>query len=181
MYQNITNKFLNNKKPKSNNITLAREILINDAFILVDNKRDGISFDWFLNDFKQTKKCAKLLRKTIGGKIIIMPTVKCFEGISTCDFIWKRPNMNSFEKWDLKTVNGSISRTLDNMIKGKKRQSDNFIFDIILNTISKENAIKQIIHIFNDPHRDWVNKIMLIDKKDILLVYEKRHHPAKAG
>ena len=167
--------------PKSNNITHAKKFISDDGEIfIVDGKRNGTFFDISSKDYKDSKKCAQLLRKTFGGKIELQPVVKCKDGIQTCDLLWKRPTKRKFEKWDLKTVNGCSLRTIDRMIKDKKKQSNNFIIDIKHHTLSVENAKNQIIHIFNDPHRQWVNMVMLKDENNILFIYKKmRHHPTK--
>lgn len=174
-YIDVTNIWFNNAKPKTYNITHTKEYIDdNGNKYIVNNKRYGTYYDKKSKDYRETMACAKLLRNIFGGKIILQPIVSFKDGISTCDFKWLRPNCNSFEKWDLKTVNGSSNRTLDNMIKNKKRQSNNFIFDIKNHTISKEVAIKQIEHIFNDPQRNWVNIIILKEDKKIILILKKK-------
>lgn len=108
----------------------------------------------------------------------MQPIVNVVDGVSTCDFKWLRPNETKYEKWDLKTVEGSSKETLDSMIKKKKRQSHNFIFDIKNHTISGIEAKCQIMKIINSPYRQWIEKIMLIDKDEVILVYEKNEMPS---
>ena len=60
------------------------------------------------------------------------------------------------------------------MIKNKERQSHNFIFDIKNHSLTEKQATEQIIHIFNSPHRDWVETIMLKDDEKILFIYQKK-------
>ena len=67
------------------------------------------------------------------------------------------------------------------MIKNKKRQSDNFIFSLKKHSMDINNARKQIEKIYVDPHREWIDKIILIDEKRIISIYKKmRCHSAKA-
>ena len=182
-YRDITNLMFKYATPKSNNITHAKKFIDSSGEVfIVDGKRNGTFFDVNSKDYKDSKECAQLLRKTFGGKIKLQPVVKSKGGVQTCDLAWQRPSKKNYEKWDLKIVNGSSKRTIDRMIKDKKKQSDNFIIDIKNHSLSTQQAKSQIIHIFNDPHRQWVNMIMLKDKNKILIIYKKmRHHPTKVG
>lgn len=178
-YTNVTTKWLKNGKPRSNNITHAKGYADDDGtFYVVDNKKSGVYFEKDSKDYNETMKCLKVLRNTFGGKLQIQPIVNVADGVSTCDFKWLRPNETKYEKWDLKTVEGSSKETLDSMIKKKKRQSHNFIFDIKNHTISEIEAKYQIIKIINSPYRQWIEKIMLIDKDKIILIYEKNEMPS---
>ncbi len=181
-YVDITKIMYKYATPKSHNIIHAKKFITDDSKVfIVENKKNGVLFQKDYNDYKDSKKCSKLLRQIFGGKIVLQPVVKCADNVKTCDFKWIRPNSKYFEKWDLKTVEGSSNTTLDNMIKSQKNQSDNFIFDIKNHTISEEQAKVQIINIFNNPYRDWINIIMLKDNKRIIFIYKKmRHHPANA-
>ena len=174
-YEDVTKKWYAEATPKNNNVTHAKYFSAdNGEKYIVDNSKRHVWFDYDSKDYKETKECASLLRSIFGGKIEIQPKVDNPDAISTCDFMWTRTKDSIKEKWDLKTVEGNKSRTLDGMIKNKKRQSHNFIFDIKNHSLTEEEATKQIIHIFNDPHRDWVEKIMLKDNDRIIFIYQKK-------
>lgn len=174
-YKDITKKWYKEATPKSNNITHAKKFIDDDGVeYIVNNKRGEVWFDYKGKDYKESKSCASLLRKTFGGKVELQPKVDKPNGVSTCDIKWIRPNSTIKEKWDLKTVEGSSNRTLDSMIKNKERQSHNFIFDIKNHSLTEKQATEQIIHIFNSPHRDWVETIMLKDDEKILFIYQKK-------
>mgnify|MGYP007047909032 CR=1 FL=1 len=178
-YRDVTDEWLNNKELKKFNITHARKYVDDDGNeYIVDNNNKGTYFDKKSKDYIETKKCAKLFKNVFGGKIQLQPIVNAEQGISTCDFKWKRKKDLDFEKWDLKTVEGNSNRTLDNMIKNKKRQSDNFIFDIKNNTITEEEAKEQIKHIYNDPHRNWIKIIILKSNTKIIAIYQKNEKPS---
>lgn len=178
-YTNVTDEWLKNRKPRSHNITHAKGYVDdNGIFYVVDNKKNGVYFDKKSKDYSETMKCMKILRNIFGGKLQMQPIVNVVDGVSTCDFKWLRPNETKYEKWDLKTVEGSSKETLDSMIKKKKRQSHNFIFDIKNHTISEIEAKCQIMKIINSPYRQWIEKIMLIDKDEVILVYEKNEMPS---
>lgn len=174
-YCEVTKEWLSKANPKSNNIIHAKKYIDDDLNeYLVDNKKNSVFYNKKSKDYIETMACVKLFRNVFGGKLEVQPIVILKDGISTCDFKWIRPYEVKQEKWDLKTVQGKSNRTLDNMIKKKKRQSYNFIFDIKHHTITPKNAKRQIKHIFNDPHRDWVDKIILKDNDKIIAIYQKK-------
>lgn len=174
-YEDVTRRWYAEATPKSNNIIHAKSFIDDKGNkYIVDNKKRHVWFDYESKDYKESKLCASLLRRIFGGKIEIQPRVNKPEGISTCDIKWIRPNNFTIEKWNLKTVEGNKNKTLDSMIKRKKRQSHNFIFDIKNHSLTEKQATNQIVHIFNDPHRDWVEKIMLKDDEKILFIYQKK-------
>lgn len=178
-YTNVTDEWLKNRKPRSHNITHAKGYVDdNGIFYVVDNKKNGVYFDKKSKDYSETMKCMKILRNIFGGKLQMQPIVNVVDGVSTCDFKWLRPNETKYEKWDLKTVEGSSKRTLDNMIKGKRKQSHNFVFDIRNQTLSLKEVKSQLNHIFNDEQRNWIKKIMVIGNDEIILVYEKNEMPS---
>lgn len=174
-YEDVTQEFYKYATPKSNNVTHAKKFVTDDGReFIVNNETTGAYFDYDSQDYKDSKKCAQLLRKIFGGKIELQPVVNYEDSISTCDLKWTNPYSKTFERWDLKTIEGSKNTTLDSMIKKKKRQSHNFIFDLKNHTISKEDAQNQIIEIFNNKHRDWVETIMLKDEDEIIFIYKRK-------
>lgn len=174
-YKDITSLMFKYANPKSNNITHAKKFISDSGEIfVVDGKRNGTFFDINSKDYKDSKKCAQLLRKTFGGKIELQPIVNSKNGISTCDLKWSDPYSKNFEKWDLKTIEGNKYNTLDSMIKRKRKQSHNFIFDLKNNTLSIEEVQNQIINIFNNKCRGWIETIILKDKDKFLFIYKRK-------
>ena len=60
----------------------------------------------------------------------------------------------------------------------KHKQSHNFVFDIKNHTLSLKEIKNQLNHIFNDEQRNWIEKIMVIDNDEIILIYEKNEMPS---
>ena len=100
-YIDITKDYYQSAKPKNHNVTHAKKFVDDeDNVFVVNNKRSGAFFDYNSKDYKETIKCAHLLRNLFGGKIELQPIVNYKDGISTCDFKWKPPCSNKLEKWD---------------------------------------------------------------------------------
>lgn len=180
-YIDVTNEWLKQPKKKGK--------IVNDKYFVdknikykVNNSKKRVWFDFNSQDYIDSLNCAMTLVKTFGGTIFMQPRVDYPLGISTCDFKWNRNGI--IEKWDLKIPKGKSKNTLCGLIKNKKRQSDNFIFDLRNHTLTKEDAITQINkEIYNSKHRNWVNKIILIDNKRVLIVIERKMkhiHSARA-
>ncbi len=103
----------------------------------------------------------------LGGQINIIPRINEPSGIKTPDYI-----INN-ERFDLKEISGNGKNTLEDAIKKKEKQSENFIFDITKTVMTEEKAIFQIEKIYLSPYRKWVNKIILIKNNEILKVFDR--------
>ena len=110
---------------------------------------------------------AHMLGKIIGGKVNIIPRINEPEGIKTPDYI-----ING-EKFDLKQITGRGKYTIQGNLKGKQKQSNNFIIDISNAKFDIKEAKRQIKNIYNSKHYLWINKIMLIYGCDILKIYKR--------
>lgn len=114
------------------------------------------------------KEIANMLGQVLGGNVNIIPRVNYPLGIKTPDYI-----VNT-ERYDLKQISGSGKYVIQGNIKGKHRQSDNFVIDITKSNITTEEAIKQIKNIYGSNHYDWVNKIILSKQNELLKMYKRR-------
>lgn len=77
------------------------------------------------------------------------------------------------EYWDLKNVIGDGKRVIEDLIKKKKRQSLNFIIDITDSKISDIDLMRQINKLFVSKTTNWVEKIIVKDKEEIIIICEK--------
>lgn len=111
---------------------------------------------------------AKVLGKTFGGKVNLVPVVLQPKGIQTPDYI-----INN-QKFDLKQIFGNGKNTLDTAINKKKKQSHNFIFDITKTEMKKEQALLQIEKIYNAKNRMWVNMIILLKDNEVLNIFKRK-------
>lgn len=121
-----------------------------------------------LKTTKEEILTAKLLGKTFGGEVNLIPIVLYPKGIQTPDYI-----INN-HKFDLKQILGNGKNTLDTAINKKKKQSNNFVFDITKTKMSKEQALLQIEKIYNAKNRTWVDMIILIKNNTILKIFKRK-------
>lgn len=117
---------------------------------------------------EKERAVANLMGERLGGKVELVPVVLNPQGIKTPDYI-----ING-EKFDLKEIFGNGKNTLDTAISKKKKQSDNFIFDITNTEMPTEEAIKQIQRIYESNNRLWVDKLILIKDNKILKIYKRK-------
>ncbi len=63
---------------------------------------------------KKELEIAIWLTKTFGYKVILLPRINIPEGIKTADYLFKD------ELWNLKEINSSGKRAIDNRINGNR-------------------------------------------------------------
>lgn len=166
-YIDITKEMINNSK---NTIGEIKE----QNFL----EKDGIIYkvkgsDVIFNPDEDERKCAKILTKTFGDDVILLPKVNNPQNVKSADYIFK----NDF--LDLKTINKSNKKELSkdaiyNSLKNCQKQSNNFILDITNYIYEKDIVYEQINKIYNSKHRSWVNKIYLLEKEKIIKVFERK-------
>jgi SPP1 gp7 family putative phage head morphogenesis protein len=116
---------------------------------------------------EREKKVAELLSEEFGKEVMLVPRIVYPQGISTPDYIIDG------EKYDLKSPTGSSIHVLYNMVNNKKRQADNFVFDISNNPLEYKVLEKDIQYIFDMPHTSFVKKIVVIKDGKIIKTYTK--------
>lgn len=161
-YTDITENAVNKEKQKY-------EVIEQQIYIDEDGtkyKIDGKNVK--IKASEKERDVANLMGEKLGGKVELVPVVLNPQGIKTPDYI-----ING-EKFDLKVIFGNGKNTLDTAISKKKKQSDNFIFDITNTEMSTEEAIKQIQRIYESNNRLWVNKLILIKDNKILKIYKRK-------
>ncbi|MBR0428183.1 MAG: hypothetical protein IJK18_08315 [Clostridia bacterium] len=161
-YMDITEQILNKGKQKYKLIEKEYFTDENGTKYIVDNKSIKIKAN------ENERKIANIMGEIFGGKIELIPVVLKPKGIQTPDY------MINGEKFDLKEVYGNGKNTLDTAINKKKKQSSNFIFDISKTEMNKGKATKQIERIYESKHRDWINRIILIENDEILKIYKRK-------
>lgn len=121
-----------------------------------------------MKTMQEEKIIAEILGQAFGGKINLIPVVLYPKEIQTPDYI-----INN-KKFDLKQILGNGKNTLDTAISKKRKQADNFIFDISKTRMSEEEALFQIKKIYNAKNRTWVNIIVLIKDNKILKIFKRK-------
>ena len=141
-------------------------------------EKDGVIYkvkgkDVVLNPDENEKRCAKVLAKTFGENVILLPKVNNPQSIKSADYLFKN------EFLDLKTINKSNKKQLSkdsiyNSLKKCQKQSNNFVIDITNYTYEKDVAYKQIEKIYNSGHRNWVDTIYLMENDKIIKIFKRK-------
>ncbi len=76
-------------------------------------------------------------------------------------------------KFDLKQITGGGKYTIQGNLKGKEKQSNNFVIDISNAKFNIQEAERQIENIYNSKHYLWLNKILLVQNSKIIKAYKR--------
>lgn len=128
----------------------------------IDNKNVKIKAN------QKEREVAKLLSQLYGQPVNLIPVVLNPQGIKTPDYMVNK------QRFDLKEILGKGKNTLDTAISKKKKQSNNFIFDISNSELTENMAIEQINKIYNSKNRLWINTIILIKDGKILKIFKRK-------
>ena len=159
-YEDITHEFI---EPK--------EYEIKEQQFFIDSK--GIKYDVdgkhvIIKLTEREKEVANILGKLYGGQVNLVPVVLYPKETQTPDYIINNT------KYDLKDIFGNGKNTLDTAINKKRKQSNNFIFDISKTEMSEEQALIQIEKIYNAKNRIWVDTIILIKNGQVLKIFKRK-------
>lgn len=161
-YNDVTKEWLDNATPNSYKILDAQYFEVGDGTKYhIDGKNVVLDYS------DKEKEIAKWLESTFGGELYMIPRVNKPDGIMTADYLFKG------EYWDLKSISGHGKRIIEDTIKKKKRQSNNFIFDITNSKIEKDSLFKQLKKVYNSKTTDWVDKIIVKENNDVIVIYKK--------
>ena len=111
------------------------------------------------------KEVAEWLITKFGGNIYMLPRVNKPDGIMTADYLFKG------ECWDLKTISGSGKRVIEDVIKKKRMQSNNFILDVTNSKIDKQDLFRQLEKIYNSKTTEWVKTIIVKENDNLVVIY----------
>lgn len=161
-YLNVTDEWLNNAIPNTHQVKDKYYYIHENVRYEVDGKNVVLDYS------NKEKEIAEWLESTFGGKLYMVPRVNKPDNISTPDYIWKN------EKWDLKEIIGKSDRAIDNALKRKKEQANNFILDITKNDLDEKEFIKQIKKIYHTSGREWIDKIILMKSRKVIAVYKRK-------
>ena len=162
-FNDVTKEWIRKATPNSDKLEYIKSIIIAGVEYIVDNK-------YVIWDPKEKElKVVDVLIKELGGPIGIRPRVVFPENIKSADIMFRN------EIYDIKIPEGKSKHTLYGMIKGKKEQSCNFIFDISFTSLSVDEAIDQIENdIYISRHTRFVDKIILIKNESVIKVYNRK-------
>ena len=160
-YYDVTEAWINTATPNSNKIIDSKSYVHNGKRYIVDGKHVVLDYSTY------EKEIAEWLENIFGGQLRMNPRINYPMGIKTSDYIFRK------EPWDLKTINGDSNQVLYHAIYKKKSQSNNFIFDISNSKLTIQNAIKQVINIYNRPDTQFVKRVILKKDQDFKVLLKK--------
>lgn len=161
-YRDVTKEWLNNAKPNSHRVFKRKYYLHDGIKYKIDGKKVVLDYS------AEEKIMAEWLVKIFGGVIYLIPRINEPLGIQTADYYFKK------EYWDLKSISGNSSSTIDRAINGKKRQSKNFIIDISKSEMTINEADNYINKLYQSKYRFWVKKIILVKNNRLIKIYERK-------
>lgn len=162
-YKDITKEILQNENKKYK---------VKEQQYFIDENKNRYNVDGknvIMKPTEREKEVANILGKIYGGEVRIIPRINNPLNIKTPDYI-----INN-EKFDLKEITGKGKYVIQGNIKGKEKQANNFIIDITNTELKIKEAKEQIQNIYNSKHYMWLDKIFLIQNKDILNVYKRNN------
>ncbi len=154
-FRDITEEWLRNATPNSHKVVDLLEYTDEGVTYKVDGK-------YVVLDYKpHEKKIAELLEKELGGEICMVPRVNKPERVSTPDYLV------AGKKYDLKRISGNSKNTLYNAVSKKKKQSNNFIFDVTESGLTESEVLEQTGRLYTSKHTMWIDEIIVIKGEKI--------------
>lgn len=116
---------------------------------------------------KKEREVAEWLENTFGGEIKMIPRVNYPEGIKTPDYIFRGII------FDLKEINGSSVRTIDDSVKSNREQATNFILEL-KNSENLSDMLNNIEKIYSSPQRSWINIVIVKSNNNVIKIYKRK-------
>lgn len=158
-YLEITDQYVN-----------AKEFIIEKQDYFIDNQGNWYKVDGkyvVLEPTQREMEVARIIGEIFGGQIKIIPKVNKPFGIKTPDYI-----VND-EKFDLKEIVGGGKYAIQGNLKGKEKQSNNFIIDISNAKFDIKETRRQVENIYNSKHYLWLDKIIIVQKEQVENIFKR--------
>lgn len=163
-----SNNYLDVTKEWLDTATLNSHMVQDRHYFEKDNVKYQVDGENVVLDYSnKEKEVAEWLENTFGGEIYMLPRVNNPEGIQTADYLFRG------ECWDLKEITSKSKQALYHSVYKKKKQSNNFIFDITNSDLTLDNIKQQINNLYKRKDCEFINKI-IIKKDNIFLIYRRK-------
>lgn len=113
------------------------------------------------------KETAAILAETYGYDVHLVPRVLSPQGIKTPDYLMDNRRI------DRKQIDGNGKYVLDNAVKNKRDQANEFVYVLGKTKLTLEEVEEQARAILKHPHRGFIKKIYIEKDKKIVKVIEK--------
>lgn len=160
-YSDITKELFGNATPNSHKVQDRQYFEKDNIKYQVDGKNVVLDYS------KKEKEIAEWLENTLGGELYMLPRINNPEGIQTADYLFRG------ECWDLKEITSKSKQALYHSVYKKKKQSNNFIFDITNSDLTLNNIKQQIGNLYKRKDCTFINKI-IIKKNNDSLIYKRK-------
>ena len=123
------------------------------------------------NNSKREISIAELLKEKLGMNVKIVPEIKGkYKNIPTPDYL-----INN-ERWDLKELKtGTSKELLRNIAHKKKKQAENFIFDITECSLSSEEVNRQAECLFNEYYNTkHVKSVIIVSGNQVERILKRK-------
>lgn len=162
-YIDITIEMYNNAKPNNGKVEKQSFLDFEGEKYYVDGCNVVYKHD------KRELEVAKLLNKTFGGNVKILPNINYPQGIKSPDYIFRG------ERLDLKRITSKRANDcLKTALRNKEEQADNFIIDNTAQSIRDEDILRQIDEIYNLKGFLWINKIYVLKEDKFIKIFKRK-------
>ena len=111
---------------------------------------------------------AEVLANKYGKKVELIPRVLLPQKIQTPDYLIDGV------RYDLKSPTGNGKDVFRDMIKKKRKQSPNFIFDVTNCPLSDEEIERQVQGIFAAQNTKFVQQVVLVRNDIVIGAYQRK-------
>lgn len=159
--EDVTKSWLSNATDEPN-VTDVKAFEQDGVKYTVDGKH--IKLEYTENE----KHIAEELSKALGREVRMMPKVLFPQNVKTPDYVIDGM------RFDLKSPIGQGKEVLLNMVKGKAKQADNFVFDITNCPLSESNLQEQAKKLFTSKYTQFIDTVILMKNDKVLLVLKRK-------
>ena len=134
----------------------------NDTKYFVDGKNVILDYS------EKESKIAHQIASKFGVEVKLNPKIQNPKGIPAADY------MINGVAYDLKEIEKDGNNNIDTAVKSAKRQASNFVLDYTKSKLPKSEIDSRLNRLYQNPHRYWVENIILINNDVIEDVVTKK-------
>lgn len=154
-YESVKDRWLANVDKNKAKVTEKKSFTVGDVKYKVDGKNVVLDYS------KKEKEVAEWVANTFGKHVELIPRINNPEGIKTPDYLVDGV------KFDLKEITGNGKNVIDGNLRKVKKQSENIIFDVTESSLSIEEVLKQLNHVYQINRRGL--KVAVVKKNEKII------------
>lgn len=162
-YTDITEEMYKKAKPNKGKVKKQKYFEYEDKTYTVDGHNVVYKHD------EREIEVAKLLNKTFGGNVKILPNINFPQGVKSPDYLFRG------ERTDLKRIASKRANDcVKTALRNKEKQANNFIIDNTAQNVSDTDILKQIDEIYNSKGFLWIDKIYLLKDNKFIKIFKRK-------